>query len=114
MTRIGGAFGIEWPVPPIFQTPPKMTAPIQEGVADEVTRRISPSNSSIPESTPLTNLNRSKRSQQRLDFLSPLPPFAPVKRVSLASAATAFAPLPESTLLDGPGQFNLDPPASDS
>ena len=39
----------------------------------------------------------SKRSEQRLDSLSPLP-FAPVKRVSLVPAAAAFAPIRQSNL----------------
>jgi hypothetical protein len=76
------------------------TLPLENGfdVAAEVTGRILPSNPPVPESTMPWSLNRSKRSEQRLDSLSPLPPFAPVKCVSLASAATAFAPSPESNL----------------
>src|SRR6266568_1873512 len=37
--------------------------------------------------------------EQRLDFLSPLPPLAPVECVWLVSAATAFAPFPETIVL---------------
>jgi hypothetical protein len=58
-------------------------------VAAEVTRRILLSDPPIPESSLLRKLNRSKLRQQRFDSLSPFPPFAPVKCVSLASAAAA-------------------------
>jgi len=40
----------------------------------------------------------SKQSEQRLDSLSPLPLFAPVKSVSSVRAAAALATIPESTL----------------
>ena len=52
----------------------------------------------IPESTQLRKLNRSKRSEQRRDFLSLSAPFAPVKCLALVSAGTVFAAMPESTL----------------
>src|SRR5260370_110788 len=71
-------------------------------VAAEVTRRILPSNrirlvtssatvlAQAPESTLLRKLNRSKRSEQRLDSLPPLPQFAPVECLASASAGAAL------------------------
>jgi len=58
--------------------------------------------------TELSWRTRSKRSEQRLDSLPPLPQFAPVKRVSLASAGATLAPIPESSLSDHhPGRLGL-------